>query len=89
MNIIESTLLRFFKNSPEKSIIIAYSGGVDSQVLLTALAKLKNQLQLPNNIVVCHVNHGLSPNADAWQAFAEQQCNNVSLPLISHKLNLN
>ncbi len=88
MNIIESTLLRFFKNSPEKTIIIAYSGGVDSQVLLIALAKLKNQQQLLNNIVVCHVNHGLSPNADAWQAFAQQQCDNVSLPLISHKLSL-
>lgn len=88
MNIIESTLLSFFKTTPEKTLIIAYSGGVDSQVLLVALAKLKQQGQLPNAIVVCHVNHGLSPDADAWQAFAQKQCDSFSLPLISHKLNL-
>ncbi|MFT5636503.1 MAG: tRNA(Ile)-lysidine synthase [Cognaticolwellia sp.] len=88
MNIIESALVQFFKNTPDKTIVIAYSGGVDSQVLLVALAKLKQQGQLANTIVVCHVNHGLSPHADAWQAFAQQQCDSFSLPLITHKLNL-
>ena len=88
MNIIESALLQFFNRTPDKTLIIAYSGGVDSQVLLVALAKLKQQGQLANNIVVCHVNHGLSPDADAWQAFAQHQCNNFSLPFISYKLNL-
>jgi tRNA(Ile)-lysidine synthase len=88
VNIIELALVSFFKPTPEKPIIIAYSGGVDSQVLLVALAKLKQQRQLPNAIVVCHVNHGLSPDADVWQAFAQQQCDRLSLTFISHKLNL-
>lgn len=80
--------MQFFKSTPEKTLIIAYSGGVDSQVLLCALAKLKQQGQLDNNLVVCHVNHGLSPDADAWQAFAKNQCERFSLPLITHKLQL-
>lgn len=88
MNIIESTLVQFFKSTPDKPIIIAYSGGVDSQVLLVALTKLKQQGQLPNPVVVCHVNHGLSPHADTWQAFAQQQCDSFALPLITHKLHL-
>ncbi|TWX73872.1 tRNA lysidine(34) synthetase TilS [Colwellia sp. C1TZA3] len=88
MNIIELALVNFFKPIPENPIIIAYSGGVDSQVLLVALAKLKQQRQLPNAIVVCHVNHGLSPDADAWQMFAQQQCKRLSLPFISDKLHL-
>ena len=88
MNIIESTLVHFFKDTPNKTIIIAYSGGVDSQVLLVALATLKQQKKLTNEIVVCHVNHGLSPHADEWQAFAQQQCDSFSLPLFSHKLYL-
>lgn len=88
MNTIESALVKCFNSAPDKKIIIAYSGGVDSQVLLVALAALKQRKQLSNNIVVCHVNHGLSPNADSWQAFAQQQCDRFSLPLITRKLQL-
>jgi len=88
VNTIESVLAQCFNSTPDKKIIIAYSGGVDSQVLLVALAKLKQQGQLSNDIVVCHVNHGLSPNADSWQTFAQQQCDRFSLPLITHKLKL-
>jgi len=88
VNTIESALVKCFNSAPEKKIIIAYSGGVDSQVLLVALATLKQREQLSNNIVVCHVNHGLSPNADSWQAFAQQQCDRYSLPLITRKLQL-
>lgn len=47
-------------------IWVAYSGGVDSHVLLHALAPYK-----PN---VVHVHHGLSSRAGAWQ----QHCQQVS-----------
>ena len=73
---------------PKQPIVIAYSGGVDSQVLLVALAKLKQQGQLTNTIKVCHVNHGLSPHAEAWQAFAQTQSQLFSLPFITYELNL-
>jgi tRNA(Ile)-lysidine synthase len=88
MNNIESTLLAFFDNNNDKTIVVAYSGGVDSQVLLAALSKLKQQQQLKNPILVCHVNHGLSTNAAAWQQFASEQCQQFSLPLTIHQLAL-
>ena len=88
MNIIESTLLAFFSNADQKPIVVAYSGGVDSQVLLAALSTLKQQNKLANPITVCHVHHGLSINADDWQQFAVQQCQQFSLPLVVHKLRL-
>ncbi|MGB1262768.1 MAG: tRNA lysidine(34) synthetase TilS [Cognaticolwellia sp.] len=88
MNIIESTLLNFFDSIAKQPIVIAYSGGVDSQVLLVVLAKLKQQGQLNNPIKVCHVNHGLSPNAKQWQAFAKQQAQHYALPFVSFELNL-
>ena len=88
MNIIESSLIEFFKDTPDQTLVIAYSGGVDSQVLLVALATLKQQKKIINDVVVCHVNHGLSRHADEWQLFAQQQCERFSLPLVSHKLYL-
>ncbi len=78
---IENTLQTFFQNSPAHPIVIAYSGGVDSQVLLYALAKLKGQGLIANPITACHVNHGLSDNAQAWQLFAEKSCKALSVDL--------
>lgn len=69
---LESTLFNLFQPYPDTHIVIAYSGGVDSQVLLHALLNLKNaqkesNVQLFNSISVCHVNHGLSHNAFKWK----------------------
>lgn len=88
MNIIESALLAFFSKTANANIVVAYSGGVDSQVLLAALSNLKQQKKLNNSIKVCHVNHGLSANAQLWQDFATQQCQQFSLPLSIHQLAL-
>jgi tRNA(Ile)-lysidine synthase len=85
MHDIQQTLYSFFKCYPERPIVIAYSGGIDSQVLLHALARLKQDQSckqyLRQAITVCHVNHGLSPLADTWQQLAQRQCEALSLPL--------
>ena len=88
VNIIEATLLAFFSKTANKPIVVAYSGGVDSQVLLAALYQLKQQKKLTNTIAVCHVNHGLSKHASSWQEFAAKQCQQFSFPLITHQLSL-
>lgn len=62
-------------------LVIAYSGGVDSQVLLHAIAFLIYNKSILNSVTVCHVNHGLSQNANTWQAFAQQTCGKLNLPL--------
>jgi tRNA(Ile)-lysidine synthase len=52
-------------------IALAFSGGVDSSVMLDAAARIAD----PSRFVALHVHHGLSPHADAWlahcHAFAE------------------
>ena len=48
-------------------IAIAYSGGLDSSVLLDAAVRAAGATRL----VALHVHHGLSPNADAWLAHCE------------------
>ncbi|WP_322104747.1 tRNA lysidine(34) synthetase TilS [Paraburkholderia sp. J41] len=48
-------------------IAVAYSGGLDSSVLLDAAVRAAGAAR----VVALHVHHGLSPNADAWLAHCE------------------
>ncbi|GBH28266.1 tRNA lysidine(34) synthetase TilS [Burkholderia vietnamiensis] len=48
-------------------IAIAYSGGLDSTVLLDAAVRVAGAARC----VALHVHHGLSANADAWVAYAQ------------------
>ncbi len=89
MSAIESTLTTFLLKFHDQPIVVAYSGGVDSQVLLHALAQLKSAQKIHNAIQVCHVNHGLSDNADAWQQFAQTQCQLLALPFTCIPVNIN
>ncbi|BAL25972.1 ATPase [Azoarcus sp. KH32C] len=65
--------------SPAQSLCVALSGGVDSTVLLHALACLRGALRF--ELSAAHVHHGLSPNADAWLEFCRQQCALLDIPL--------
>jgi tRNA(Ile)-lysidine synthase len=47
-------------------IAVAYSGGLDSSVLLDAAVRVAGAARC----VALHVHHGLSPNADAWAEHA-------------------
>lgn len=62
---------------PIQRIVIAYSGGLDSSVLLHALAR-----DPPFNIKphVLHIQHQLSPNAAAWALHCQQQAARYQLP---------
>lgn len=50
-------------------LLVAFSGGRDSTVLLDALARL----HAPSLIVAWHVHHGLQDAADRWLAFCERE----------------
>lgn len=92
MNHITSTLHNTLKNLFEThgniELIIAYSGGIDSQVLLHALVQLKQKKLISNEITVCHVNHGLSDNAKSWEKIAEQECSKLSVNLVVKCVNV-
>ena len=57
---------------------IGFSGGMDSTVLLHALASLKNTLSAPVHVI--HVDHGLSPHATEWSRHCEAFCRKLGLP---------
>lgn len=61
--------------SQVQRFVVAYSGGADSHSLLHALVSL----ELPQSILALHVNHGISPNADSWQAHCEAVCQSMNV----------
>jgi tRNA(Ile)-lysidine synthetase, N-terminal domain/tRNA(Ile)-lysidine synthetase, C-terminal domain len=58
---------------------VAYSGGVDSHVLLHALVGARPSLGMPD-IEAFHVNHGLSPLAQHWSSHCETVCRELHVP---------
>lgn len=63
-----------------KTLTVAYSGGVDSQVLLHAVAQLSKANLLAVTVNAIHINHGLSVNAANWSLFCQQQAEQLSIP---------
>ena len=59
-----------------KHLIIGFSGGLDSTVLLHLLVSYPS---LKNRLLAVHVNHGLSPNALAWQQHCQKICSSLNV----------
>ena len=59
-------------------LVVAFSGGLDSCVLLHLLANLRKTL--PFQLSAHHVNHGLSPNAESWANFCAEACAKLNIP---------
>ena len=58
---------RYYQSGPK--IVLAFSGGVDSRLLLELLSRYQQVNSTGNNPIKCHavyVHHGLSSNADDW-----------------------
>ena len=60
-------------------VFVAFSGGLDSTVLLRALAS--NRDVRARGLRAIHVHHGLSDQADAWTVHCERVCAALSVPL--------
>ncbi|OUD16301.1 tRNA lysidine(34) synthetase TilS [Thioflexithrix psekupsensis] len=52
---------------------VAYSGGLDSTVLLHALHEIRHHLPI-ERVCAVHVHHGLHPDADQWARHCRQFC---------------
>jgi tRNA(Ile)-lysidine synthase len=65
-----------------KCFLVGLSGGVDSVVLLHALAAEEVDLR------AAHVHHGLSPNADRWARFCRRLCERLDIRLTVRRVRL-
>lgn len=64
--------------SPDEAIVVAVSGGVDSMVLLDALAAERDSLRL--RLIVAHVNHGIRKASEEEYRFVESRCADYGIP---------
>ncbi len=70
----------------DKTYWLAYSGGLDSHVLLSLCCSLRSEFAI--NIRAIHINHGLSPNAVAWAKHCKKTCEENGIDFIEHTLSL-
>jgi tRNA(Ile)-lysidine synthase len=63
---------------PGDHVLVGVSGGPDSVALLHALVLLRSEYAL--RLSVCHVHHGLRPEADRDAAFVEALASRLSCP---------
>ncbi|WP_431686339.1 tRNA lysidine(34) synthetase TilS [Hahella sp. NBU794] len=83
---IERRLLSALRGLPDFSrLYIAYSGGLDSSVLLHAVRRV---WPAEAHIEAIHVHHGLSPNADAWMEHCQKECRSLDIRCHAHPVSV-
>ncbi len=82
----QSLLQKIQELSSSKNILIAYSGGLDSHVLLHLITQLSSLAAYTVRAV--HIHHGLQQQADAWVSHCQQVCDNLNISLQIEYLNL-
>ncbi len=76
----------------QKIIYIAYSGGIDSSVLLHAVYKYlqhNTYLQKVYYIKAIHINHGISDNANTWTKHCIAYTKQFNIECIIHNIDKN
>jgi tRNA(Ile)-lysidine synthase len=67
-------------------LAVAYSGGLDSSVLLHAAHRYCAASGTP--LLAFHVNHQLSPHAAGWAAFCQHACDNLDVRLVVREVDV-
>ncbi|MGM0633538.1 MAG: tRNA lysidine(34) synthetase TilS [Pseudomonadota bacterium] len=71
--------------------IVAFSGGLDSTVLLhvcTLLGRLPGSCLAARQLEAIHIDHGLSPSSLQWKHHCQQQCDAFSVPLVTRTVQI-
>ncbi|MEB8432908.1 tRNA lysidine(34) synthetase TilS [Cocleimonas sp. KMM 6892] len=71
--------------APEKTFVIAYSGGLDSHVLLHLLSQIPNA---QSQVRAIHIDHGLQLASQSWASHCETVCRALGIPFAQISLKL-
>ena len=73
--------------SPHRQFLVAFSGGLDSTVLLHQLVCWRQQ-EPSISLRAVHIHHGISQNADSWVAHCQRLCTQWQVPLVVERVTL-
>jgi tRNA(Ile)-lysidine synthase len=68
------------------AIAVAYSGGLDSSVLLHLARAYAFRQGIP--LFAFHIHHGISANADAWLTHCERECERLGIAFAARRIAL-
>jgi tRNA(Ile)-lysidine synthase len=74
--------------APDSKLVLAYSGGVDSEVLAFGLSQFARQ-HPEFNYQLVYVHHGLSDNAEAWAQHCLERGQHYDLPVTVERVAVN
>ena len=76
---IEAIISKEIGSLVSRKFLLAFSGGVDSVVLLDLLV---NVLKESDALRIIHINHNLNEHSNDWAQFSSEVCEKYNLPLI-------
>jgi tRNA(Ile)-lysidine synthase len=71
----------------KKSFLIAYSGGMDSTVLLHKMLKIREK-NPQIKIRAIHINHNIHSSSKKWEKHCIKICQKYTIPLITKEINI-
>lgn len=89
MSVFVKAYEEFAELNKASKIWVAYSGGVDSHVLLHSLQQYLIENSINTNVSAIHVNHGLNKKANEWQQHAIDVCNKLNVPIVCESIHVN
>ena len=81
---LATTVRSLARRAPAGPLWLAFSGGLDSTVLLHLLV----QAGLGPRLSVVHVDHGLHPDSERWAAHCEAVVSALALPFFRESVNV-
>jgi len=89
LDLCSRCLSRFESNVADRAVLAAVSGGVDSTVLLLALARLRKEGRLSGPLHVCHVDHATRPDSRDSARHVVDLCERLEVPVSVRRLSWN
>ncbi|WP_222564947.1 tRNA lysidine(34) synthetase TilS [Novilysobacter antarcticus] len=68
-----------FHDRPDAPLLVGFSGGLDSTVLLNALAR--DPAVRRRGLRAIHIHHGMQADADRWTVHCNSVCDSLGIPL--------
>ncbi|MGZ5051664.1 MAG: tRNA lysidine(34) synthetase TilS [Methylobacter sp.] len=80
----QDCILKFRLEETQHKLYVAYSGGVDSHVLLHLCAAVP---QLKNRLIAVYIHHGLQPEAESWAGHCELAARELGVEFVMQRVN--